>query len=148
MGAKHRRKIHAMQTEGFAGMLSLLYAGDWLVAGHFGMRSRTVWHYWFPAYDPEVAKYSPGLNLALKMAAYAPSAGLSTIELGRMRAEYKRRLMNRDVLVASGSVDCRLSARVRSLAKRLWRQIGLPAGPFARLREEMTSLSRKFRREI
>ena len=30
--------------------------GERLVAAHLGMRSRTVWHYWFPAYDPAFAK--------------------------------------------------------------------------------------------
>ena len=100
-------RIHATQTPEFAGTLSLLYAGDRLVAGHFGMRSRTTWHYWFPAYEREMAKYSPGLNLFLRMAAYAPSAGLSTIELGRLgRNLYKRRLINRGVVSAVGGVDC------------------------------------------
>jgi CelD/BcsL family acetyltransferase involved in cellulose biosynthesis len=86
-------------------MLSLLYAGERLVAGHFGMRGRSVWHYWFPAYDPEVAKYSPGLILLLKMAEHAPSLGVRTIDLGKGMSLYKQRLMNASVLLASGSVE-------------------------------------------
>ena len=97
--------IHATQSESFAGMLSLLYAGDNLVAGHIGMRSRSVWHYWFPAYDPQLARYSPGLVLLLKMAEHAPQIGLRTIDLGTGLTLYKRRLMNASISVAEGSVE-------------------------------------------
>jgi CelD/BcsL family acetyltransferase involved in cellulose biosynthesis len=100
-------RIHATQSEGFAGMLSLLYAGNKLIAGHFGMRSRTIWHYWFPAYDPLFSKYSPGLLLLLKMAQHAPKTGLRTIDLGTGLTLYKRRLMNASVSVAEGSVERR-----------------------------------------
>jgi CelD/BcsL family acetyltransferase involved in cellulose biosynthesis len=99
------RQIQTTQHETFAGMLSLLYAGDNLVAGHMGMRSRTIWHYWFPAYNPEFAKYSPGLILLLKIAQHAPQLGLNTIDLGTGLTLYKRRLMNASVSVAEGSVE-------------------------------------------
>jgi len=98
-------QIHATQTESFAGMLSLLYAGERLVAGHMGMRSRTVWHYWFPAYDPQLGKYSPGLILLLKLAQHAPQIGLRAIDLGTGLTLYKRRLMNASIPVAEGSVE-------------------------------------------
>jgi len=98
-------QIHATQSESFAGMLSLLYAGEKLLAGHIGMRSRSVWHYWFPAYDPQFAKYSPGLLLLLKMAEHAPNIGLLTIDLGTGMTLYKRRLMNASIFVAEGSVE-------------------------------------------
>jgi CelD/BcsL family acetyltransferase involved in cellulose biosynthesis len=97
--------IHATQSDSFAGMLSLLYAGEKLLAGHIGMRSRSVWHYWFPAYDPQFAKYSPGLILLLKMAEHAPQIGLRTIDLGTGLTLYKRRLMNASISVAEGSVE-------------------------------------------
>ena len=40
--------IRAQDTAEFGGRTSALYAGDTLVAAHFGMRSRRVWHWWFP----------------------------------------------------------------------------------------------------
>jgi CelD/BcsL family acetyltransferase involved in cellulose biosynthesis len=116
-------RIHATQSESFAGMLSLLYAGERLLAGHMGMRSSTIWHYWFPAYDPQFAKYSPGLLLLLKMAQYAPQIGLHTVDLGTGLTLYKRRLMNGSVSVAEGSVErpswLSLIRGVRRKAKRL-----------------------------
>src|SRR5262249_9210723 len=45
------REIHKSQDRYFAGMLSPLYAGDRLVALHFGMRSESVLHSWFSAYN-------------------------------------------------------------------------------------------------
>ena len=97
--------IHATQTPEFAGMLSLLYAGDKLVAAHFGMRSATVWHYWFPSYDPAFSKYSPGVMLLLKMAEGAAALGINTIDLGCGEHSYKERLMNGFVSTAKGSVE-------------------------------------------
>ncbi len=116
-------QIHAVQSETFAGMLSLLYAGKELLAGHLGMRSRTVWHYWFPAYNPQFAKYSPGLLLLLRMAEHAPRIGLRTIDLGTGLTLYKQRLMNASISVAEGSIErpswISLIRRVRRRTKRL-----------------------------
>ena len=92
--------------------LSLLYAGNRLVAGHFGMRSRQVWHYWFPSYDPEAAKYSPGLILLLKMAEHAPAMDVPIIDLGKGMSSYKERLMNTHSPLASGRLECRHGAHL------------------------------------
>src|SRR5262249_27317546 len=72
-------KIHATQSNEFAGVLSLLYAGDRLIAGHFGVRSQTVLHYWIPAHDPVMATYVPEMNLILNIAKYGFTVGLRTI---------------------------------------------------------------------
>jgi CelD/BcsL family acetyltransferase involved in cellulose biosynthesis len=98
-------RVHAMQSEDFAGMLSLLFAGDRLIAGHMGMRSSSVWHYWFPAYNPEFSKYSPGIILLLKMIEQGPGLGLRTIDLGTGKNLYKERLSNTSIQVAEGSVE-------------------------------------------
>jgi CelD/BcsL family acetyltransferase involved in cellulose biosynthesis len=97
--------ILTRQSEQFAGMFSLLYAGDRAIAGHVGMRSRTVWHYWFPAYDPEFERYSPGTILLLKMAQHAARLGVRAIDLGKGQSPYKQRLMSRQVPLAEGSVE-------------------------------------------
>lgn len=112
--------IHAAQTPNFAGMLSAIYAGDQLVAAHFGMRSATVWHYWFPAYDQKFARYSPGVMLLLKMAEVASSLGIKTIDLGCGEHSYKWRLMNDFVPTASGSVAL---PGPLTFARRVWTPI-------------------------
>src|SRR5206468_1304391 len=110
-------RIHQTQAEDCAGILSILYAGNRLLAGHIGMRSRTVWHYWFPAYDTEFAKYSPGLLLLLKMAEHASALGLHVIDLGMGTSLYKDRLANRSVALASGSVEILSFLSVQRQAK-------------------------------
>ena len=40
-------RLCAIQSDDFAGVFSTLYANDQLIAVHFGIRSRAVWHYWF-----------------------------------------------------------------------------------------------------
>ncbi len=55
--------IRSAQGAQFSGMLSALYFGDRLAAAHLGMRSGEVLHAWFPAFDPELSRYSPGTIL-------------------------------------------------------------------------------------
>jgi CelD/BcsL family acetyltransferase involved in cellulose biosynthesis len=97
--------IHETQTEGFAGVLSGLYADDRLIAAHFGVRSRKALHYWFPSYDRAFAKYSPGAILLLKMAESAPSFGVEHIDLGAGDEDYKHRFANRSIKLTAGCVD-------------------------------------------
>jgi len=90
--------------EGFAGMLSTLVAGSELVAAHIGMRSRTRWHYWYPAFDPRFARYQPGLVLLLEIARHAPLLGVTRIDLGTGDEPYKARLANGYEILARGRV--------------------------------------------
>ena len=114
------RAILATRTERFSGMLSALFVGDELAAAHMGMRSRTVWHYWFPAYSAEWSRYSPGLLLLLRMAEAAPSIGVRRIDLGKGGEEYKLRLMSGALRVAEGSVTVpSLAASARAGARAL-----------------------------
>ncbi len=97
-----------MTTTGaeFAGLLSVLRAGGQVVALHLGLRSRSVWHYWTPAYDPTAARYSPGIVLLDQMLRAAPTLGLRCVDLGKEDFVYKRRLMTRTLEVADGHWEC------------------------------------------
>jgi CelD/BcsL family acetyltransferase involved in cellulose biosynthesis len=88
----------------FSGVLSVLRAGGQPVAAHFGMRSGSVWHYWFPAYDPQFRRYSPGILLLLEMIAGAPKIGIKMIDFGKGDSNYKLRLANRKVPLIEGGV--------------------------------------------
>ncbi|MFF5574058.1 GNAT family N-acetyltransferase [Streptomyces luteogriseus] len=87
-----------------SGTLSVLYAGERPVAAHFGLRSASVLACWFPAYDPEFAKFSPGLVLHLRMAEAAAAEGIGTLDLGRGAAEYKDALKTGELPVYEGAV--------------------------------------------
>jgi CelD/BcsL family acetyltransferase involved in cellulose biosynthesis len=100
-------RIRHARGERFSGLMSALYIGDRLAAVHFGMRSSTVLHYWFPAYDPELAFFSPGQLCIIELARAAASQGVRRIDLGKGEEAYKSRLMSGSTPVAEGAVDLR-----------------------------------------
>ncbi len=112
--------IHETQSEGFAGALSTLYAGDQLIAGHFGMRSRDSWHYWLPSYNRDFSKYSPGLILILKMAESAAQFGVRMIDLGAGMSQHKSRLATGSVMLSAGSIEL---STWRSMRRNVQRNI-------------------------
>jgi CelD/BcsL family acetyltransferase involved in cellulose biosynthesis len=115
-------RVHRHNTTDSAGALSLLFSGERLVAGHLGLRSRSVWHWWFPAYDPVYATYSPGLVLLLEMARAAADQGVGTVDLGRGADPYKARFATGAVPLAQGRIEVaswRLTVRRQSLRARV-----------------------------
>ncbi|WP_173877699.1 GNAT family N-acetyltransferase [Streptomyces sp. 3214.6] len=86
-----------------SGTLSVLYAGERPLAAHFGLRSSTVLACWFPSYDPEFGKFSPGLVLHLRMAESAAAEGIGLLDLGRGAAEYKDSLKTGEIPVFEGA---------------------------------------------
>ncbi|MGQ5648652.1 GNAT family N-acetyltransferase [Streptomyces sp. EKR5.2] len=101
------QQLFHTRAEPFTGILSVLYAGERPIAAHFGLRTDRVLACWFPAYDPEFAKYSPGLVLHLRMAEAAAADGIAHLDLGRGRKEYKDSLKTRDLYVSEGWVTRR-----------------------------------------
>jgi CelD/BcsL family acetyltransferase involved in cellulose biosynthesis len=97
------RLLHTRGTE-FAGVLSTVYAGEHLLAAHFGIRSGSVLHWWFPVYDPEHSALAPGWILLRELVQAAPALGVGRIDFGRGDDEYKRRAKTGEVLVAQGVV--------------------------------------------
>ena len=90
------------RSDTFSGLLSVLYAGDHPVAVHLGLRTPTVVAWWLPAYDPAFARYSPGLTLLLRLAAWAAGTGVRWIDLGKGDEPYKDRFRSADTHVADG----------------------------------------------
>lgn len=115
------QEIHGTQTRRFSGMLSVLYAGDEMVAAHLGMRSLREWHYWYHAYNSTFAQYSPGLVLLLRVAQHTGDLGLERIALGGAdEYPYKQHLMNSSAAVMEGAVG-----RLRAITvARRWRHAG------------------------
>jgi CelD/BcsL family acetyltransferase involved in cellulose biosynthesis len=120
-------EIYRTQTPYFSGMLSVLYAGDMPVAGHFGMRCRGELHWWFPAYAYEHARYSPGTVLLIKMAEAANSIGIRRIDLGKGLALYKDRFKSGETALAEGSAELpsllKLRRRLRHFGRNTERTI-------------------------
>lgn len=106
------------RTESFSGLLSCLYAGEELIAGHFGLRSDRVIPTWFPAYDTRFGRHSPGLLLHLFLAEEAAAAGVVHIDMGRGAKEYKELLKSRDLVVTEGRVTRRVPTAALHWARR------------------------------
>lgn len=102
--AKVLEDIKASSGGEFAGLLTSLYAGDEMIAVHFGMRSKTAWHWWFPTYNPDFGKYSPGLILLNEMAKVCEETGIRKIDLGRGDERYKSAFSNAFVEICEGAL--------------------------------------------
>jgi CelD/BcsL family acetyltransferase involved in cellulose biosynthesis len=111
------------QSDAFSGQFSCLYAGEELVAAHFGVRSAHVLADWFPAYATGFGNYSPGLIMHLRMAEEAAASGIRQIDLGKGAKRYKEELKTGDIFVAEGIVTSRSVLGAASWARRgpaLW----------------------------
>ncbi len=85
------------RATGCTGTLSTLYAGEHLVAAHFGIRSESVLTYWYPAYDVSFGAYSVGSALTLHMAEAAAAGGIGHIDLGKGSGRHKDELSNAEL---------------------------------------------------
>lgn len=108
-------RLLATDHDGFTGLLSVLWAGERPVAGHLQLRFEGVLAGWFPAYDPELGKYAPGLQHHIATARAAAAAGVRHIELGKGGEDYKALLANGALAVGTGQVvRSRVVARARA----------------------------------
>jgi CelD/BcsL family acetyltransferase involved in cellulose biosynthesis len=98
-------RILQQREESFAGMLSALYFGDRLAAVELMIRSRDVLHGWFPAYDQELGKYSPGMILVSELARAMPSHGLRRYHMGKGETRHKNTFATGAISLATGSVS-------------------------------------------
>ncbi len=98
------RELAATSAPDLTGTLITLHAGDRLVAVEFSLRSETIIAGWFPAYDREFSRYSPGSVHMLRTIEAAGLAGLQRYDLGKGDEQYKRELMTDDLQVCEGWV--------------------------------------------
>jgi CelD/BcsL family acetyltransferase involved in cellulose biosynthesis len=110
------RLLHTRGSE-FSGILSTLHVGPNLVAAHFGIRSGSVLHWWFPVYDPAYSALGPGWMLLRELVSASPALGINRIDLGRGDDEYKRRAKTGEVMVSQGVVSRSSTYRVLRRAR-------------------------------
>lgn len=112
-------RLRKEQHPEFRCVVSALTIGDRLAAVHLSLRCRETLHSWFPAYDPEFARYSPGMILLLEMARLGIEDGITRIDLGKGTENYKRKLGNASIPLAEGSIIN--SSMIRAF-RNGWRQ--------------------------
>lgn len=84
------------------GVLSTLYAGDTWVASHFGIMGQGTLHLWFPVYNPECAKYSPGRLLLHHIVESCREYGFDTLDRGEGDTPRKREIANEEYFLYRG----------------------------------------------
>lgn len=109
--------LRAREGQEFSGLTAALWFGDRLAAVEFGLVAGDIYHSWFPAYDPELARYSPGLLLLHGLFEQAPERGLSRIDLGHGGDHYKKYYSSYAVPLGQGRV---LAPGLAALGIRTW----------------------------
>jgi len=97
-------RIFYTREQNFSGLLSAIHHGDNIVAAHMGMRTSNILHYWFPTYNYEYSKYSPGGVLLLHLARALSEDNIGYIDLGKGEDVYKTTFSNGQISLAEGSV--------------------------------------------
>ncbi len=109
--------LRRREGQEFSGLTAALWFGDRLAAVEFGLVAADIYHSWFPAYDPELSRYSPGLLLLHGLMDKAPGRGLQRIDLGSGGDHYKKYYANAAAPLAPGRV---LAPGLAALGIRSW----------------------------
>lgn len=98
---------------------AVLRAGGRVVAAELGLRSGDAYHLWFPVYEPEFSRYSPGALMTLETIRAAAEQGIASVDFGPWGEAYKTDFAEPGIAVAEGetSVDG-LSRSARDAAHR------------------------------
>ena len=111
----------ASREEDCTGIVSVLFAGEQPVAVHLGLLGARGLSSWFPSYDSELSRFSPGLMMWLPIAEEAARQGITRIDFGYGQHDYKFRLANNSYPVAGGAV---WASRIEERARGLYRRYG------------------------
>ena len=109
--------LHRNEGSDFGGITAALWFGDRLAAVEFGLAAGNVYHSWFPAYDPELARYSPGLLLMHGLFRHAHERGIVRIDLGAGGGHYKKYYRSYGVPLGQGRT---LRPGLAALGIRSW----------------------------
>jgi CelD/BcsL family acetyltransferase involved in cellulose biosynthesis len=145
--------IRRTQNPEFSGVMTTVRVDGRLMSAHFGMRTRTDWHWWFPSYDPEFANFGPGIMLIHYAVTNAEEFGVKRIDFGRGESMYKNTFSNGTTPLCEGSIELRATragmlrtgqkAVLRSLRQApLGRMESYPRRAFSRLISGMRLPSR------
>ncbi len=113
-------ELAAVRNQDCTGVLNVLSAGGRPVAVHFGIIGPQGLCWWFPTYDREMDRFSPGITLVMAVAEEAAARGVPGIDLGYGQDRWKFSLATRSYAVTGGGVWANpFEAAARSLYRRL-----------------------------
>ena len=102
-----RKLLHGLFEEPLTELrptISTLYAGKSWLSSCLSLGYRSKLHIWFPAYNPEFRRFSPGHILFLKMFEYATQQGYSRFDFGEGASDYKRKYLAKDYTLRQGAI--------------------------------------------
>ncbi|HZV83929.1 MAG TPA: GNAT family N-acetyltransferase [Brevundimonas sp.] len=80
--------------EGFGASMAGLWAGDRLTALEYSLHAGDQYHFWFPGYEPSLARCSPGILLSMDTMRMASEEGFRTFDFGFEGEHYKKYFCN------------------------------------------------------
>ena len=90
--------LHALmkmeRPDGFGASMAGLWAGEKLTAIEYSMHGDDKYHFWFPVYEPSLARCSPGILLSMDTMRLAAETGFSTFDFGFSGEHYKKYFCN------------------------------------------------------
>jgi CelD/BcsL family acetyltransferase involved in cellulose biosynthesis len=108
-----RRLLRRLAGEAFADFglrFAVLRTGERIIAAELGLQSGSSYHLWFPIYDPEFARYSPGALMTLASLEALAGLGVTRVDFGPDGEAYKRAFAEPTGLVFEGDVRPRARA--------------------------------------
>jgi CelD/BcsL family acetyltransferase involved in cellulose biosynthesis len=86
--------LMASEHEGFGASMAALWAGDKLTAVEYSLHAGDRYHFWFPAYEPSLARCSPGILLSMDTMRLGAQAGFRVFDFGFGGEGYKKYFCN------------------------------------------------------
>jgi len=78
----------------FGASMAAMHAGDKLVAVEFSLYAGRHYHFWFPVYEPALARCSPGILLSMDTMRLAAAEGFRVFDFGFEGETYKKYFIN------------------------------------------------------
>lgn len=112
-----RDLLHALMADprqDFGASMAALWAGDQLTAIEYSLHAGDRYHFWFPAYQPGLARCSPGILLTMDTMRLACAEGFRVFDFGFGGEGYKKYFCNatqsvREAVVLKPGVGALLS---------------------------------------
>jgi CelD/BcsL family acetyltransferase involved in cellulose biosynthesis len=112
-----RDLLHALMADrrdDFGASMAALWTGDRLAAIEYSLHAGDRYHFWFPAYEPAVARCSPGILLTLETMRLGCADGFRVYDFGFGGEGYKKYFCNatqgvREAVVLKPGIGAALS---------------------------------------
>jgi CelD/BcsL family acetyltransferase involved in cellulose biosynthesis len=137
------RRLHQTRGGGFEGLMVSLYAGDRLVAAHFGVRLGDWFLPWIGAFDPGLKAYSPGLVHQIEAIGAMTGLGLRVYDLGASNDHWKQMFALDRLEIGTGlATSPTIGGRLARSCDRVWTAPG--AGRVRRRLDQINAVELTF----